>query len=92
MAVVAQGQWTQAAVEGLTLELLGGLLGKAPAALEVELVAQGAAMPVDSLDMFDILKEFHERTGLTIPKKKVRRQTLRSVRAFAEFVAKEATP
>ena len=49
-------------------------------------------MPVDSLDMFDILKEFRERTGLRIPKKKVRRQTLRSVRVFAEFVAKEAKP
>ena len=41
-------------------------------------------MPVDSLDMFDILKEFHERTGLKIPKKKVRRQTLRSVGASHE--------
>jgi acyl carrier protein len=92
MVAVARLQWTKDDVEELTLELLGELLGKAPAALRNELLAKGAAMPVDSLDMFDILKEFHERTGLTIPKKKVRRQTLRSVSAFAEFVAKEATP
>jgi acyl carrier protein len=92
MVAVAQMQWTKDDVEELALELLGELLGKTPAALQNELLAKGAAMPVDSLDMFDILKEFHERTGLTIPKKKVRRQTLRSVSAFAEFVAKEATP
>ncbi|HEX4519566.1 MAG TPA: hypothetical protein VH063_08315 [Gaiellaceae bacterium] len=92
MVAVVQTQWTKGDVEELTLELLGKLLGKTPAALRGELLAKGAAMPVDSLDMFDILKEFHERTGLTIPKKKVRRQTLRSVSVFAEFVAKEAKP
>ena len=92
MVAVVQTQWTQKRVEELTLELLGKLLGKAPAALQTELLGKGAAMPVDSLDMFDILKEFHERTGLKIPKKKVRRQTLRSVSVFAEFVAKEAKP
>jgi hypothetical protein len=36
--------------------------------------------------------EFRQRTGLTIPKKKVRRRTMRSVAAFAEFAAREATP
>ena len=92
MSAVGQTQWTSTEVEELTLELLASLLGKAPAALRGELLAKGDAMPVDSLDMFDILKEFHERTGLKIPKKKVRRQTLRSVKAFAEFVAKEAQP
>jgi acyl carrier protein len=90
MSAVAQTQWTSTEVEELTLELLGDLLGKDPTALRGELLAKGAAMPVDSLDMFDILKEFHERTGLKIPKKKVRRQTLRSIGVFAEFVAREA--
>jgi acyl carrier protein len=92
MVAVVQTQWTSKEVEELTLELLGELLGKDSAALWEELLGKGAAMPVDSLDMFDILKEFHEHTGLKIPKKKVRRQTLRSVQAFAEFVAKEAKP
>jgi acyl carrier protein len=91
-ATVVQTQWKTKEIEELTLELLAELLSKDAAALRAELVAKGAAMPVDSLDMFDILKEFHERTGLKIPKKKVRRETLRSVRAFAEFVAKEAKP
>lgn len=78
--------------EDLTLELLGQLLGKDPSMLRGELQTKGTAMPVDSLDMFDILKDFHQRTGLKIPKAKIRRQTLRSVRAFAEFVAKEGKP
>jgi acyl carrier protein len=91
-AAVVQTQWTIKEIEDLTLELLGELLRKDMDALRTELLAKGAAMPVDSLDMFDILKEFHQRTGLKIPKKKVRRQTLRSVRAFADFVAKEAKP
>jgi acyl carrier protein len=90
MAVV-QRTWTVTELEDLTLELLGELLNKDPDVLRNELLAKGAAMPVDSLDMFDILKDFHERTGLKIPKRKVRRQTLRSVRTFAEFVAKEGT-
>jgi acyl carrier protein len=92
MSALVQTQWTIKEVEELTLELLAELLGKDATVLRAELLAKGAAMPVDSLDMFDILKEFHQRTGLKIPKKKVRRQTLRSVRAFAEFVEKEAKP
>lgn len=92
MSAVAQAQWTVTELEDLTLELLAELLAKDRDLLRTELVAKGAAMPVDSLDMFDILKDFHQRTGLKIPKRKVRRQTLRSVRAFAEFVAKEAKP
>lgn len=92
MNAVVQTQWTIKEIEDLTLELLGELLGRGPTALRGELLAKGTAMPVDSLDMFDILKEFHERTGLKIPKKRIRRHTLRSVRAFAEFVAREAKP
>lgn len=92
MSVVVPMQWTVTELENLTLELLGELLNKDPDLLRVELLGKGAAMPVDSLDMFDILKDFHKRTGLKIPKSKVRRQTLRSVRAFAEFVAKEGKP
>ena len=56
------------------IELLGDLLKKDPDELRAELLAKGSAMPVDSLDMFDVLVEFRQRTGLTIPKKKLRRQ------------------
>ncbi|MGA2927144.1 MAG: hypothetical protein ABSG43_14300 [Solirubrobacteraceae bacterium] len=49
-------------------------------------------MPVDSLDLMDILVEFRQCTGLRIPKKKLRRRDMRSVRAFAQFAAREARP
>ena len=65
------------------------LLGEDPDSLRGHLIEKGAAMPVDSLDMFDILKDFHKRTGLKIPKRQLRRQTLKSVRTFADFVARE---
>jgi acyl carrier protein len=87
-----QTQWTVEEVETLTLELLSALLGEDPDALRHQLIQKGAAMPVDSLDMFDILKDFRDRTGLTIPKAKLRRQTLKSVHTFAEFVVQEARP
>jgi hypothetical protein len=42
--------------------------------------------------MFDILKDFRKRTGLRIPKRKLRRQTMKSVSAFADFAAQEGRP
>lgn len=74
----------------LAIELLANLLHQDPADLRRELEGNGALMPVDSLDMFDILQEFRARTGLTIPVKSLRRNTLRSVGAFADFVLSEA--
>jgi acyl carrier protein len=79
----------QQAIEDIVLELLANLLKKDAHDLRRELLAQGAGMPVDSLDMLDILVEFRKRTGLTIPKPKLKRRTMRSVGAFAEFAAKE---
>lgn len=84
--------WTEAEITDLVIELLGDLLKTDADDLRAELVGKGAAMPVDSLDLFDVLVEFRQRTGLTIPKKKLRRRTMRSVTAFAEFAAREATP
>ncbi len=69
----------------LTIELLAELLHRDPADLRRELEEKGALMPVDSLDMFDILQEFRSRTGLTLPVKALKRDTLRSVSAFAQF-------
>jgi acyl carrier protein len=46
-------------------------------------------MPVDSLDLFDILVEFRAHTGLSLPVRRLGRQTMRSVRLFAEFAEKE---
>lgn len=84
--------WTETQITELMIELLGNLLKTDPDDLRTELLAKGAAMPVDSLDLFDVLVEFRQRTGLSIPKKKLRRRTMRSVTAFAEFAAREATP
>ena len=83
---------TETQVAELVIELLGDLLKKDSDDLRAELLSKGAAMPVDSLDLFDILVEFRQRTGLTIPKRKLRRRTMRSVTAFAAFAAREATP
>lgn len=83
--------WTETQITELMIELLGNLLKTDPDDLRTGLLAKGAAMPVDSLDLFDVLVEFRQRTGLSIPKKKLRRRTMRSVTAFAEFAAREAT-
>jgi acyl carrier protein len=81
--------WTKQAIEKLIIELLADEEGKDPGAMRKQLAEKGAALPVDSLAMFDILVEFRKRTGLTIPKRKLRRHTMRSVKAFAEFAAQE---
>ncbi len=86
-----QRTWTKQDIEDLIIELLADDEGEDPDDLRRQLVDKGAAMPVDSLAMLDILVEFRKRTGLTIPKRKLRRRTMRSVRAFSEFAAKEAS-
>ena len=83
--------WTETQISELVIELLGDLLDTDPVDLRTELEAKGSAMPVDSLDLFDVLVEFRQRTGLRIPKRKLRRHTMRSVQAFAEFAAREGT-
>lgn len=76
-------------IKSLTIELLANQLHQDPAELRRELEGKGEFMPVDSLDMFDILQEFRARTGLTLPVRSLKRNTLRSVGAFAEFVFNE---
>lgn len=77
-------------ITALTVELLADQLHEDPGDLRRVLEEKGAGMPVDSLDMFDILQEFRSRTGLTLPVKKLKRHTLRSVSAFSDFVLNEA--
>lgn len=77
-------------VEALVLELLGEELGEEPDALRARLRGGGAGMPIDSLELFDILVDLRKRTGLRIPKRKLRRQTMRSVKDFCDFIAREA--
>jgi acyl carrier protein len=82
------GTWTIEGVEDVVLTLLGNLLREDPAALRERLLGKGLLMPVDSLDMFDILQEFRDVTGLRIPVRDLGRRTLRSVSAFAEYVVR----
>lgn len=84
-------KWTQTAIETLALELVAEEMGEDPATLKVQLGQKGEGMPIDSLEMFDMLADFRKQTGLRIPVKKLQRNTLRSIRAFAEFAAKEAS-
>jgi acyl carrier protein len=83
--------WTEAEITDLVVELLADLLAEDADDMRAELLEKGSGMPVDSLDLFDVLAEFRQRTGLRIPKRKLRKHTMRSVRAFAEFAAREAT-
>jgi acyl carrier protein len=80
----------QTDAEDVVLELLANLRKTSAGELRQELGSAGEGMPVDSLDMFDVLVEFRQRTGITIDKKKLRRKTMRSVEAFAQFATKAA--
>lgn len=85
-----QTGWTETQIVDLVVDLLADLLHEDAGDLRAELLQKGGGMPVDSLDLFDVLAEFRQRTGLTIPKRKLRRHTMRSVGAFAAFAAREA--
>lgn len=87
----AQTEWTEAQITDLVVDLLADLLNEDSDSLRAELLEKGSGMPVDSLDLFDVLAEFRQRTGLEIPKRMLRRHTMRSVGAFAAFAAREAT-
>lgn len=83
--------WTQLEIEALVLELLAKQMSEERDVLTSRLQEKGEGMPIDSLEMFDMLAEFRSRTGLKIPVKKLKRNTLRSVRGFAEFAAREGS-
>ena len=85
-------EWTERTITELVIGLLADLLEEDREQLAYDLRERGSMMPIDSLDLMDILVEFRQRTGLRIPKKKLRRRDMRSVRAFAQFAAREARP
>jgi hypothetical protein len=82
--------WTKGAIEDVLLNLLGSLLHEDPEALRRRLLDKGLLMPVDSLDLFDVLQEFREVTGLGVPVRNLGRHTMRSISAFAEYVSRQA--
>lgn len=76
-------------LKDLVIELLAESLQEDPDALRARILKTGDAMPIDSLDMLDVLQEFRTRTGLRMPVRKLRHNTMRSVQAFAEFAVAE---
>ena len=66
----------------ILVDILARYLGITPA----DLAARGPGMPVDSLDLFDVLPEFWGATGLKVPTKQLRRRTMQSVDAFVSYV------
>lgn len=80
---------TKASVIDLTLDRLADYLTEDKHALSARLQADGPNMPIDSLDLFDVLSEVRQRTGLKLPAKKCKRDTMRSLDAFADFVMAE---
>ena len=81
--------WTAEAIEGVVLRLLGNLLHEKPVDLRLRLLEKGMSMPIDSLDLFDVLQQLRDITGLNVPVRKLGRQTMRSISAFSRFVADE---
>jgi acyl carrier protein len=77
------------AIAEIVMQLLGELLGEEVEVLRKRLLENGPTMPVDSLDLLDVLAEFRKITGLQVPLRKLQRHTLRSIKSFSEFVAKE---
>jgi acyl carrier protein len=79
--------WTVPALRDLLLQLLADYLHTTPMALAAELAGKGSNMPIDSMDLFDVLPSFWQATGLKVPTKNLRRATMRSVDAFVTYVA-----
>lgn len=86
----ATTRWTVGEIEVMVVGLLADLKGHTPAGMRQLLAAGGAGLPVDSLDLFDVLEEFRAQTGLRLPVKELKRDTLKSVSAFAEFALRES--
>lgn len=92
-SVATSDALTEEAVTDLVIELLGDYLHEDAGKLRTRLLTEGTSMPVDSLDLFDILSDFRKRTGISLPVRRLRRDTMRSVAAFAAFVVEvAATP
>lgn len=83
--------WTIETLKDLVIELLAEALQEDPDALRARLLETDDAMPIDSLDLLDVLQEFRTRTGLRMPVRKLRHHTMRSVQAFAEFAVAEGS-
>lgn len=82
---------TVADLTDLLLDVLGNYLGTDPRELKKELTAVGPTMPIDSLDLFDVLPDFWKASGLTVRTSNLTRKVMNSVEAFVEYVAENGT-
>jgi acyl carrier protein len=79
--------WTVPVLKQKLLGILASCLQTTTVDLVAELSARGSGMPIDSMDLFDVLPEFWKVTGLKVPTKELRRSTMQSVDAFVAYVA-----
>ena len=81
---VLERTWTVQELEELTLELLANLLGRG---LVVCALNSAVMVEVCRSILWTCLTsyKFRIRTGLRLPARDIRRDTLRSVQAFAQF-------
>jgi acyl carrier protein len=75
--------------EALILELLADECDETPTELRERLSRQGPAMPIDSLELLEIVVELRKRTNLTLLTSKLTRRATKSVHAFADYIANE---
>lgn len=77
-----------AEIEELIVELLAQEAHCSPAELRARLSVGGDALPVDSLLAAEVLALVQDRVGVVLPADAETAQALRSVRTFAEAVAR----
>lgn len=77
-----------AEIEDLVVELLAQEAHCPPEELRARLSAGGDTLPVDSLLAAEVLALVQERVGVVLPATAETAQALRSVRTFAEAVAR----
>jgi hypothetical protein len=75
--------WTAPALKTALLDILVPYLGTTREGLQ----AKGPGMPIDSLDLFDVLPDFWKATGLKVPTKALRRRTMQSIDEFVTYVS-----
>jgi acyl carrier protein len=77
-------------IEELLIDLLADELDETPHELRARLQAGGGTMPIDSLQLLEIVPALRKETKLSLLTSKLTRQATKSVAAFAHYIAHEA--
>ena len=77
-------------IEALLIDLLADELDENADELRERLERGGAAMPIDSLQLLEIVPALRKETGLSLLTSKLTRKATKSVAAFAYYIAHEA--